>query len=686
MNRENKFQAMISAATSFINSWAAKDSKVGIVDFDSVGRPVAGLTPINTAESRAQLVDTFNDMDPNGNTNIDAGIAAGIQILEAGGDPEGGRLIVLTDGIGEVGGTTPEVLQKGIIVDSVFIGVATANELLQELSDESGGTTCIVYDVSSTSSLSQCFIGISSTSAEGNIFQVHSKKYDNADTAVDGTVLIDSSIGKDTVFTFTWSYSTVPLDIFLFDPDMVLYCSDASLNSSCQPVDVEIDTAFHIITFTFLGVSKVGRWQYFIQFSNTQTIVATVTSYADEQSNLQPIVVTSSISAKDFTDPTTNLVVYAQVSQGFLPVLDAKVTATITDPNSGPWVLELKDEGAAPDVKASDGVYSRNYLWYSAPGRYSVQVEVESNGTATTQSYSASSTASFNYGYIAPNGSVVLNENSAPNTNNASVEPADVGAFQRIASPKAFEYKGTPIDHSTTDLFPPSKIIDLTAVQRNISDISDGFRVSFHAPGDDLDNGKASFYDMRYTLGSSSDLKDHFDSQTPVTATNIVEGTLVAPKQAGDKEDFVLRFDDVTFENDTTSISIAIRAHDDSNNTAEVSNIARINVFVVPPKLNLVPTPTTTMATTTTATTVPMTQPTETSEQLSWLAIVGYILAGLLPLITASAVIYWIVTRYKSYSTKNKVDAFEATTEKPDSSRSTNQNKLTTTTISSRYY
>ena len=35
-----------------------------------------------------------------------------------------------------------------------------------------------------------------------------------------------------------------------------------------------------------------------------------------------------------------------QVTQGFKPVLDAKVTATVTDPNSGQWVLKLKDEGA----------------------------------------------------------------------------------------------------------------------------------------------------------------------------------------------------------------------------------------------------------------------------------------------------------------------------------------------------
>ena len=73
---------MVSAGTSFINSWAAKDSKIGIVDFDSYGRHLADLTPIDTAVSREYLVDKFNSMRAANGTDIDAGISVGIQVRE----------------------------------------------------------------------------------------------------------------------------------------------------------------------------------------------------------------------------------------------------------------------------------------------------------------------------------------------------------------------------------------------------------------------------------------------------------------------------------------------------------------------------------------------------------------------------------------------------------------------------
>ena len=57
---------------------------------------------------------------------------------------------------------------------------------------------------------------------------------------------------------------------------------------------------------------------------------------------------------------------------------------------------------------------------------------------------------------------------------------------------------------------------------------------------------------MRYTLGPSSDLALDFDNQSPVTADNILEGNLMTPKTAGEKENFVLSFNNLKLENITT--------------------------------------------------------------------------------------------------------------------------------------
>jgi len=417
---------------------------------------------------------------------------------------------------------------------------------------------------------------------------------------VSGSVLIDAYVGKDTVFTFTWDYDVIPLDILLCDPGQICYCSDSTLPADCQPVDVSVDPIYHTITFRFPGIAELGRWQYFITFSQEQiTIVATVTSHAnDGESDYEPIVVKSGISSTDVSDPTSPLVVYAQVSKGFLPVLGANVTATITDPNSGQWVLKLIDEGAAPDIKANDGVYSKYFISYSLQGRYSVEIKVESNGSATATSTTRRSTANYNYGYIAENGSINLNPIPVQTLNSSSIEQLD--AFERSASPVVFEYKGPEVDPTVTDMVPPSKITDLSAIQRNISQLSDGFLVTFHAPGDDLDDGRASLYEMRYTVGTSYNLTNDFENQYLITEENILEGNLSSPKNAGELETFVLRFDNIDFENDTARIGLAVRSRDDNGNVALVSNVCSFPVFVKPPNLNLVEPPATTTAAPTT--------------------------------------------------------------------------------------
>lgn len=92
-----------------------------------------------------------------------------------------------------------------------------------------------------------------------------------------GNVLIDSSIGKETVFTFTWSYSTVPLNISLYDPDNVLYCNRVD-DPSCQPVLVLTDTTFHTITFEIPGIAKVCIFVLYAYHDKNVMLVASFSS------------------------------------------------------------------------------------------------------------------------------------------------------------------------------------------------------------------------------------------------------------------------------------------------------------------------------------------------------------------------------------------------------------------------
>lgn len=100
----------------------------------------------------------------------------------------------------------------------------------------------------------------------------------------------------------------------------------------------------------------------------------------------------SSVSIISFSSITqvslweAGLVVYAKVSKGSRPVVDAKVVAKITpvsDQTETQMCIELKDNGAGdPDITKDDGVYSRYAEGIKSLGRHRLVVEVKSEGNA----------------------------------------------------------------------------------------------------------------------------------------------------------------------------------------------------------------------------------------------------------------------------------------------------------------
>lgn len=71
---------MIGVAKSFVESWAPKSSKIGIVDFDGDAVILAYLTDIDTKSNREYLTQKLEQLDASGGTNIDAGIEKGIEV------------------------------------------------------------------------------------------------------------------------------------------------------------------------------------------------------------------------------------------------------------------------------------------------------------------------------------------------------------------------------------------------------------------------------------------------------------------------------------------------------------------------------------------------------------------------------------------------------------------------------
>lgn len=95
--------------------------------------------------------------------------------------------------------------------------------------------------------------------------------------------------------------------------------------------------------------------------------------------------------------------IYASVTRGYAPVVNAKVFATIESPTAKfvPIVVELRDDGVAADMNKDDGVYSVAILNAKVEGKHSISVNVNGNDQANVKSVRYSGAASITGKYSA---------------------------------------------------------------------------------------------------------------------------------------------------------------------------------------------------------------------------------------------------------------------------------------------
>uniref|UniRef100_A0A8C5XY42 Uncharacterized protein n=1 Tax=Microcebus murinus TaxID=30608 RepID=A0A8C5XY42_MICMU len=285
-----------------------------------------------------------------------------------------------------------------------------------------------------------------------------------------------------------------------------------------------------------------------------------------------PIITTAHMSQNTAHYPSP-MIVYARVSQGFLPVLGINVTAIIETEDGHQVTLELWDNGAGADTVKNDGIYSRYFTEYHGNGRYSLKVHAQARKNAARLSLrQRQNKALYIPGYV-ENGKIILNP-PRPEVKDEMAE-AEVENFSRVSSGGSFTVSGAPPNGDHTAVFPPGKITDLEAKFR-----SDHIQLSWTAPGKVLDKGKAD----RYIIRTSKHFLNHqedFDNATLINTSGLI------PKAAGSRENFEFKPEHSKIENGT-KFYIAIQAIGEANLTSEISNIA-LATKLIPPQEPSVP-------------------------------------------------------------------------------------------------
>ncbi|KAG8519511.1 Calcium-activated chloride channel regulator 1 [Galemys pyrenaicus] len=555
----DRLHRMNQAGKLFLLQTVEQGSWVGMVTFDSAAYVGSELIQINSGADRDKLTKTL-PTQASGGTSICSGLRSAFTVIRKKYPTDGAEIVLLTDGEDNtISGCFNEVKQSGAIIHTVALGPSAAQEL-EELSKMTGGLQTYASDQAQNNGLIDAFGALSSGNGavSQRSIQLESKGLTLQNTQwMNGTVIVDSTVGKDTLFLVTWT--KVPPQILLWDP------------SGKKQEGIVVDTQTKLAYLQIPGTAKVGVWKYSLQASS-QTLTLTVTSRAS-QTTLPPVTVTSKIN-KDTVKFPSPTVVYAKIHQGSRPILRASVTALLESVNGKTVTLELLDNGAGADATKDDGIYSRYFTAYDENGRYSIKVRaLGGSDTAGQKAIQQRNGAMYIPGWL-ENGKIKWNP---PRPENDDDSQGKQVCFSRTGSGGSFVATNVP-KAPIPDVFPPCQITDLKAKLYGDSLIN----LTWTAPGDDYDHGKA----YKYIIGISTDileLREMFNDSVKVNTTDLI------PKEANSKEVFVFKPENIIFENGT-DLFIAIQAVDDANLKSEISNIARVSLFIPPPAL---PEPTT---------------------------------------------------------------------------------------------
>ncbi|XP_075040264.1 calcium-activated chloride channel regulator 1-like [Mixophyes fleayi] len=556
MGASERDTRLCQAAEVFIIQIIEKGSYVGIVEFQSVATIISPLVQI-ISDAQRQHLKSLLKKKAGGGTNICDGIKKGIEVNKGTKDKSsyGTEIVLLSDGEDSRFPTAcySDIINSGAIIHVIALG-AQAAAALEKITEETGGLKFFATDSFDANGLIDAFSSIPSGNGDDSqqSIQLESTGLTLARAqCLNDTVFIDKTVGNETFFLVTFQ-TAVPA-INLQAPNGRLYTEK----------DFTVDVTTKSSRLQIPGTAEIGPWHYSLcnVITSMQAIGITVTSKAVDQ-NVPPITVTAHMN-KDINNYPNPMVVYALVSKGLLPVIRANVTAIIEPVSGTPETLELLDNGAGADIVKDDGIYSKYFTSMTVNGRYSLKVRVK-NSNQKSRLALPRNRALYIPGYV-DNGAVIMN----PPRPVISEEELNVDLFSRTSSGGSFVVSAVP-PGIKPDIYKPEKITDLEAKIEE-----DRIQLSWTATGDDLDQGKATSYDLRMSINPKQ-LRDNFDGSTLVNVSSLI------PQQAGSGETFTFVPESIVIENGTI-LYFAIVAIDKVNQKSDVSNIAQAALVLPPP-------------------------------------------------------------------------------------------------------
>ncbi|XP_077866532.1 calcium-activated chloride channel regulator 1-like, partial [Saccoglossus kowalevskii] len=156
-------------------------------------------------------------------------------------------------------------------------------------------------------------------------------------------------------------------------------------------------------------------------------------------------------------------------------------------------------------------------------------------------------------------------------------DPVPFGEFGRVTSGGSFQVdSGVYIPGDDEDLIPPERITDMESPVSNYEEQT--ITLVWTSVGDDLDQGTASYYEIRYST-SFDEVLDNFEEANLLTNDDLIQGNISSPLPSGSTETYIVL---MPTKGTGTTYYFAVRAIDDVGNQGELSNIAQNTIVPIP--------------------------------------------------------------------------------------------------------
>lgn len=405
--------------------------------------------------------------------------------------------------------------------------------------------------------------------------EIHQKKlFDNTDETtmsaytakrssrhITGTFLLDDSLGAPATFVLYTHKSEYPLinSVVLTSPSGATFSTLSDERSSVKQMTVAAQ------------INETGTWSYTIDRINGNPQPHFVQVKATPRKSAPEITVRAwyepyraEHQLTNFTHQSTNLiVVYVEVKRGDMPVSEALVEMTVTQPLSGcesankcEQTIRILDSGNGdPDITRGDGIYTRYLSAHPNVSVYQFDVQVNDNGN-TAYSIPFGYNAQFNeYPNVKCCGSSVPHPSKQP-----------LPSFQRILPTITFyaDNQVTGYDYIAN----VGHINDVHIESVNTTKI----RLAWTSP--DIGGYQPVKYDVRYAF-NVRDLIGNYDTNALVW-----ENDMPMAFPIGDHTSFTMNImPDMNLVGQT--IFVAIRPYaqiNDVHKTGAVSNFVRVHI------------------------------------------------------------------------------------------------------------